>query len=200
MFTLDNTGVLEVVLWATSTIAGQMRLVFQWKLLTGGPLDFNDIAADLEEWLTDFVNQYKSLVVGEISFDGFSFNTLDDNFVSGFVPFAAPIVGTNATDPLPSGVAALLYMPTGVARRQLRKYLFGLAEDTVGAFGNYGSATLTTLTSIAPLLLVDQVLTNGTWQYGHALPGVGASWVTPNSMTAAAIPAYQRRRKQNRGI
>lgn len=200
MFTLNDGGVLEVVLWATNSSAGEMRLVFQWRLLSGGPLNLAEIAVDVEEWLLAIIDEIIGLVNDNITFTGFSVNTLDDNFTSGFLSFGTPVVGTNATDPLPSGVACLVYMNTGVARRQLRKYLFGFAEDQIGAFGNFGSATLTTVLGIAPFLLTNQTMTNGVWEYGHAQAGVGTSWITPAQLTVAAVPAYQRRRRQGRGI
>ena len=200
MFTLNNGGVLEVVLWATSTLVGELRLVFQLQLQANGPANAAQIATDLADYLLGFVSELAASVVEEVTFTGFSWNTLDDVVVSGFIPFASPVPGTQSTDPLPDAVAMLVYMNTGEAHRQLRKYLPGFAEASIGTNGLWNSATLTAVMDIEPYFMdTYNAISGRDWHYGHAKAGVGASWVEPISFAITALPAYQRRRKRGRG-
>lgn len=201
MFTLNDGGVLEVVLWGTSTIIGQVRLVFQLQLQANGPANAAQIATDLAEYLLGFVGEILPLTSNTLTYNGFSWNTLDDNVVSGFIPFSSPQVGAETADPLTDASSFFIYANTGEAHRQLRKYLPGFTEDNIGPFGGFSSATLTALANVPDYLLdTFNALSGRDWHYGHARPGISGSWVEPQSVVLSAVPAYQRRRRRGRGI
>ena len=80
----------------------------------------------------------------------------------------------------------------------LRKFGLTFTEAQNETDGTLGAALLTAYAAMAALMLVPQVVTNGTYQYGYLSP-VTLGFVIPTAATITTIPGYQRRRKQGRG-
>ena len=180
--------------------AVETRQVYQLRLESGTPLTQSEGLGDIEEWLTDLLTILKTIQTLLHVWNSFTVADLNGIEVSGAVPFSSPLVGEATGDPLPPGVAMLGYFNTGQAHRQLRKYLPGGTEAQVTASGLFGTSTTAIFASTVSLFLDPYSASNGLWRYGHALPGIGASWVTPVSMSVNTIPSYQRRRRQGVGI
>lgn len=200
MIVWQNGGVYQVT--ATSEFNGELKQqnVFDFQLLSGAPMTYQEGLDDIEEWLTLIINVLKALQATVVIWKGFSVSELNGLNNSGFVPFTADIPGTVADDPLPPGVSILTYMNTGVKRRQLRKYWGGLTETSCDASGAWLAGAAATVAGMASYFLTTQNLTNGVWVYcdGHA--GVPADTIYPFTFTTTTVPAYQRRRRQGRGI
>lgn len=193
-------GVYEVVAEGVWNSAEQVRNVYQLQKVDGGTIPEAQGLEDIEAWLTLVLNIIVAVQSTLIIWKSFTVNALEGTATSGSVPLTADIPGELTGDPLPPGVALLFYMNTGVKHRQLRKYIPGCAESSIGAFGGFSSATLTALAGMDDLLLNDYNGTNGDWRYGHYRTGVPDSFVFPTTFTATAVPSYQRRRRQGRGI
>lgn len=131
-------------------------------------------------------------------FRGIYVSTLDNNIVSGFIPFASPLIGALNSDSTPSGVAFLASLPTGQSRRVLRKYIGPVAESMVSTGGYVAPAALTIMGNGITALLTPQVFSPRTWTYCH-VSTPGGTPVIPTSGLASAIPAYQRRRRLGTG-
>jgi len=104
-------------------------------------------------------------------------------------------VGTQSGDALPFGTAALLSADTDKKGRRGRKYLWGVCEDRTVAQVYTGTA-LVTLIGCAVLWLLGY-----SWEQGAkalipvVLDAVDDTYSFFSSVTANAVPAYQRRRR-----
>lgn len=196
-----NTGaVLKVTLYGLWNATSETRNVFQLQIQSGGPVTEAEMLDDIEAWLLALLVIVKAVLSFVQVFRGFTVETLDGNYTSGLVLFSSAQAGAVTGDAMPAGNAAFVYMNTGESRRQLRKYWPGLAESNITAGGNNSSGVLTALANAAPLFLDLYVGANASWWYCHARPGDPGSIVYPTSYTAAAVVAYQRRRRPGRGI
>lgn len=178
--------------------------VFNAKVTGGGaPWDDQDIVDDAEDWLDNMylnlvadqtwhllgneVLVYKYDAVGE-DWDEVSSNTWS------YTP-------TNTEDYTARGVAALVRLWTTDPDVQGKKYIPGMCEDNI-ADGLFDVAQLTTLLAFAADWYLPFVgaasgatFTPGIWSVVNTLFVAGVDHIAAN-----AIPAYQRRRKQNVGI
>jgi len=200
MITWTNGGVYQVTALQRWNDSVEMRNVFDFQLITGTPMTYQEGLDDIEEWLTLIITVLKALQTTLHIWRGFTVSQLDGSSLSGYVPFAAPIAGVLTTDALPPGVAFLTYMNTGVSRRQPRKYWGGFTESAVGPSGGFSSSTVTAVAAIAPYFLTTQNMTNGDWIFCDAHAGVPGDTIYPMTFTGTAVPSYQRRRRQGRGI
>lgn len=174
-------------------------------VVTGGgsPWADQDILDDAEAWAD---NMYAN-IVGNLSEDisgntitVYKYDAIDDDWDEvgtnawGFSP-------TSVSEYLPRGVAALLLLGTTDPDVQGKKYIPALVEGIV-ADGLIGATMLTNMLAFGADWLTAFVggTSGATWT-----PGV---WSVKNtvfkaavsSVLASAIPAYQRRRKNNVGI
>lgn len=207
MATIDINDVLRVVAeWdmPDGTIA---QLVWHYLVTSGNgddPVDvlddihtnlvaaFANVAAavsDLVEGSTIELYQYD---FGNHQFDGVATRTNSSND------------GLSAADMTSHGVACLVKLFTESARRQARKYLFGIVESSIedGTF----NAALVTNAALFGADLDDAVsaplvtLTYGTFNVDPASPLYETFSKTTQTVQAEAISGYQRRRRPGTGI
>lgn len=110
--------------------------------------------------------------------------------------------GFDAGDPLPSGVAALITLPTLAGRTRGRKFFPGFTEASTSG-GRFTAGTLTGLGLAAAILLTTVGPVSGQVGLNYVVvsEGVGSFLHRyPISANVNAIPAYQRRRKEGVGI
>jgi hypothetical protein len=199
--TFVDQGVYRVTAIGSFDAAVEERAVFQLRLDSGGPLSQQQGLQDIDDWLTLILNIVKAIQSTLLIWRGFAVEELDGNQNTGEIAFAAgSVVGADATQPTAPGVAFLQFMPTGEKNRQLRKYWGGVCEDCLDADGNIVAGCAATLATIDTLLLNAHNGTFGDWIYGHALAGIGASFVRPSAVNTSLNPSYQRRRRRGRGI
>lgn len=193
-------GVYEVALLGRFNDAIEMRNIFHLQKVDGGTIPQEEGLEDITEFLEAVLAIVKALQSTLMIWRGFTVSRLEGD--PGVVEemFSSPIAGEVSTDALPPGVAFLTYMNTGEPRRQLRKYWPGLTEGAVGPFGGFSSTTVSDMADLSALLLNDFSGTNGDWRYGHYNSDLSPQFVFPTTFVATAVPAYQRRRRQGRGI
>lgn len=198
--TYSNGGAYRLVAMGQWNVTTEVRMIFDLELVTGGTLSAAQGAEDADEFVTNLFTDMNTVLWEGLSWYGCTFDALEGSNVSGFIPLTAPVPGVATTDPLPPGVAMLAFLPTGETRRQMRKFIPGLTEAAIGAFGGFGSGTVSAIAAIlADYLLVPFVGTNGTWQYGTYNGDRTPAFAQPTALNVSAIPAYQRRRKQGVG-
>jgi len=202
--TVVDTDVLRVVasmLWTDGEVA---QNVFNCKVSGGaGPYTDSDVTDDMEDWLD---NMYANLTTS-VSV------TLDGNEV---IVYKYDVVGadwdevqsqawswnpSSASEELPRGVAGLARLWSEDPDVQGKKYLPGLGESAL-TNGLFAGAVVTALLAFGadwyfPFVGATSgaTFTPGIWSVAQTLFIAGVDHVA-----ASAIPAYQRRRKNNVGI
>lgn len=176
---------------------GVVSNVYHFKNISAVNLSENEVLLDVETWLTGLVSELDDFMVDKISFvDYHVYNVTKDTPVgSGASPGTA---GHVLTDALPSGVAALITLDTGVKKTIGKKFYGGCAEAQT-TDGEWESAMMLILNGLMDYLFDTQTLNLHEW-----LPG---SWNNVLNTFAPfiagivrSIPAYQRRRKAGVGI
>jgi len=151
--------------------------------------------AYLSPWLADVVTVTYTQV------DRVEWNVDFWETVEHLGTIAHNVTGSEVTEMLPHGVAAVITAYTSHPRVRCRKFFPGLAE------GDCSGSTLlpalqTDLTSMAALWLTGIVVTGAAKLYAQALSVSGAYAGTVSPLVAAAISpimGYQRRRKPGVG-
>jgi hypothetical protein len=108
-------------------------------------------------------------------------------------------VGVAAAVNMPPGVGGLINMATTIARVVLRKYIAGFVSTAYEADGTLVDSVVAVLLQFGADLLDGLIVGARSYIYGHLSPKT-ASFEVPVSATVTDIPAYQRRRKQGRGV
>jgi hypothetical protein len=154
---------------------------------------------DIGPWLEDIYGEVNSLLTDNLSYDSWGLFNITQDAPGPDNSWPTLIVGGSATDMYATGVAGLGLLRTERPRVVGRKYFGGLVE------GGITESLLTPTMTAAIAAAIGHMLGSfiGGASLDSWLPGVvdksGAYW----SFTEAVvkdIPAYQRRRKQGRGI
>lgn len=169
----------------------------------GGPYVDQDVADDMEDWLD---NMYANLTSScSDALDGnetivYKYDPVDadwDEVTSNAFTWNP----SAAVDQLPRGVALLVRLWTTDPDVQGKKYLPGLVETNV-TDGLFSGAIITNALAFAADWYLPFVgaasgatFTPGIWSVLNSL-----FWAGVNHIAVSAIPAYQRRRKNNVGI
>jgi len=199
--TFSNGGVYAVTINGLWNGTNVMNNVFHLQLVDGGVLSEADGLADIEAWLTEIYDYLSTITADNMVWSTFRVDALEGTNTSGTVPLTAPIAGALTGDLVPPQVALLSYFPTGVRRRQLRKYWSGWDDSAIGVNGGFSSAIATGVTTnLANLFLLIYEGTNGSWLYGHYRTGEPSSFIGATSMITTGNPVIQRRRRVGHGV
>lgn len=177
--------------------SGVISNVYHFKNMSGLTLSSNEVLADVEDWLTGLVSELDDFMVAPLYFVDYKvYNVTKDTPVgSGASP---GVNGTVSTDELPSGVAALITLDTGVKKTIGKKFYGGCAEAQT-LDGNWTAAMMLILESLMDYLYDTQTLNTHEWLPGswNNILNTFAPFI---SAIVRSIPAYQRRRKAGVGI
>jgi len=119
--------------------------------------------------------------------------------VYGTFGWPSIVSGSVSGGDTPPGVAALINLSTGIPRVVLKKYWGGLDNQALDTDGTLTGAMITSLAAISAVLLTPQTVGSNTYVYGYLSPKTG-NFESPQGSVITDIPAYQRRRKQGRGV
>lgn len=197
--TMQQSDVVEVAARLEYNGVEDMVNVFQFQKTdvpaVSDALGMADIIAFLEAVYTT-INTFMPLIH---LYRDLTARNVTQGTVLGTFPWATLTAGTSVQDALPPGVAVMSAFSTGVPRVILKKYWPGVDESTNRTDGAFGTGLMTAIGTMNAGLLVPYVGANSTWQYGYLSPKT-ASFLTPVAAVVTDIPAYQRRRKQGRGV
>lgn len=119
--------------------------------------------------------------------------------VYGVFPWPTLTIGGDASDPVPPGVCVLSNFSTGVARVTPRKFWGVMCEDNIESDGTWHAGIVAIAAAASALMMNSAPSTTYNWDYGY-LSSKTASFEVATGATGTDIPAYQRRRKQGRGV
>lgn len=196
--TFNNGAIFEVKTLGRWNDESDAQNVFQYKLISGGGIDFDTVVDDFKTVTKDFLDLLKVVCTTLMVWDNYAVATLDGNCVSGAIAYDATIDGDVTGDPVPPGVAALTSFPTGFSRVVLRKYWPGMAESNVGSDGRLTTTARTAVNTAVAELVADKTVSGRTYQYGYFSPKLD-DWVNANAYTTQKNLAYQRRRRPGTG-
>jgi len=177
----------------------EIQNVFYVRNNNGDPADDASVMIAAEEFLEDLYGDINPYISEQVTY----------NYINVFVPtgqqalgsFAWPslTVGTATGEVTAPGVCQLSYARTGISRRIGKKYWGAFSEAHI-ANGVWDSAQ-TLLTQLAAQKTWGTFVTS----FGLSLTGVIYDRLTGQgrgalSIVTSTIPAYQRRRKQGRGV
>lgn len=180
-------------------LAASVQNVFAFKLIgsaLGDTVAMQDLAEELDDWYTCINPQ---IVDNQTYVDIDGFNLTQDSPLPE-TSWPSKTVGGSASDPTPSGAAALVTFRTNFSRRRGRKFLGVMGEGNIGANGQWNTTLMTNLATFGAQLLdpfVGQV-SGETWL--PVIWSVLKAGMLPTEAVVSAIPAYQRRRRIGTGI
>jgi len=194
MPTINNGAIERVYLDADYATATDIVGVYQFMLVDGGGIDYADMWDDVLAIMDSIAIILKAIVTAGTIWRGIRVEDLNGNNSSGPLPFDSPVAGEGADGGIPSGVAALLNMPTGVKKVQLRKYV-GVLDKTLAMSGvNLSAGAVSALTDLADVLMAPIPQNGRTYRYGYLSPKTN-TFLVPTSANIPLVPSYQRRRK-----
>lgn len=192
---LNVGGRVELTALGTYRDAGELANVYQFQNVGSTIATEAALLEDMDGIVSFIYDLIKAIYHTAVVWNRFRVKYVGEEYVSGVVDLDTPVAGTAAVEIGPAGVAALLYMPTGVSRQQLRKYFGTLSPDIiVPSTGVLGAGAIAAVANVGAALLEPFEMLNSDWQYGRALLPT-AGFVTPVSASVSVQPAYQRRRK-----
>lgn len=173
--------------------------VYQFQLQTAAPVADATAITQLAGHLDDIYDNIQPLQTTSYLYRDLSFRNITQDTVLGVVPWPTKVAGASVGKAMPPGVAGLINMATNIARVVLRKYLGGLTDAVLEIDGTFTSVLVAALVQFAADLLALFITGSETWAYGHLSPKT-AAFEQPVAGVVTDIPAYQRRRKQGRGV
>lgn len=204
---IDLNDVLRVVAEWDAPEGTVAQLVWHYLVTSGNNDDPQDVLDDIitslnAAWAN--IEAYVSIDYLGSTIELFKYDMGNHQWDGVAADIMAAVDGGSGVDMVPHGAAGLVKMFTTAARRQARKYLFGIIE-TMTLNGNWTAAVVTALALFAADL-DDQVaaplttLTFGTFNVDDTSPLYETFSPTNQVVQAEALPAYQRRRRPGTGI
>ncbi len=173
--------------------------VYQFRKDDAGSIGDTPAIDDILEFLED-IYTFLAVVIPVLTlFRDITIRNLTQAVLMGTFSWPTLTAGSGSGSAVPPGVAGMASFPTAIPRVILRKYWLPYTTTNMESDGTLSSGALTAQTSAAALLLTTFAATNAEWDYGYLSPKTG-TFVLPTSALITDIPAYQRRRKQGRGV
>lgn len=198
MTTVNNGDVIRCDVIGDFNGSDMLAQVYQFKLVSGGPLDGADVLDDLAEIFSDIWDIIKTLHHAYVVFRKVRGQLMPDGDILGERAYGTPKAGTSADQTASTTVTAPLSFLTTTPRVVLRKSIGPIAENQVGINGLLAGGCTTLLASLGAFLLTGIVATNGVYEYGYLSPKV-MGWIAPNSAVVATAPGTMARRRIGRG-
>lgn len=165
----------------------------------GGSVDESDVREAIIEWLEAIYTELLGIISEEVDFSSVNiFHSAGDE-ATGDWPWDTLTSGSATGDQLPPGDAALINFYTGVSKRIGKKFIGALTEAAQDN-GVLNASAITALTAAG--LVASQAYTAGNGVSFVPVIYDRVNDVMRNILeyTTPAIIAYQRRRRQGRGV
>lgn len=196
---VDPSDVLRVVTEWTWQNVVKMQNSYHLRYDGTGTISDSACLGDCREYAELLALQIYTRISDEVSFDLVKVYNVTQDRPVGETAYVLYTGGTDVADDLPPGNAALALGSTGVKRVMGKKYVGGLSE-VQQTNGTWTAAFLTALANYAAKWVADFTAASlnpykpGLWSKAPMLFRTFVEAVTSD------IPAYQRRRRQGRGI
>lgn len=170
--------------------------VFHLMCIGGGsdPDVMEDIAVDLD----DKYALLQPYLINDLSFDGFVFKNITQNYNMGEAPFITLTVGAQSAEPLPPGTAALITLRTPVPKTRGRKFIPGIGIGSMSG-GLLTGSLLTEAENFAASMIGGFIGDVNGLVFDYGVTNAVLDFVEFTEAVVSNVPAYQRRRKQGVG-
>jgi hypothetical protein len=195
---VSANDVIEATVIHENDTGGEQINRYQFKYAGPGPVDEADLLDDLAEILETMYGFLVNIITVRNVLKEVKFFDVSTATLLGSSGLGAYVGGTAASPQTAHGVSPFIYFPTTVPNVVLSKYFPNASEDRTDGDGRWTAATTVQLAAVGNWLLNDRTVNGRTYHYGYLSPKT-ATFVRPSSFTVRSIPAYQRRRKPNRG-
>lgn len=181
-----------------NTDTGDQINRFQFKLVSGGPVDNADLLDDIANMVTQIYTIIQSMINVRNILKAVDVINITQALIVGSTDGGSYVGGTSPDPALPQGVSAYTYYKTDVPRVILSKYWPSPSENDTAANGRLTTLAADDLDDVNIKLMDDIVSLTGTYRYGFLSPKT-LGFVIPTLAVATNVLAYQRRRKLGRG-
>ena len=198
MAEVDNGDILRI--GATWSFEGVHEITNVWhaKVVAGGGITYAQAALDVQSYMADIYVELEPQLSTAMVTDFLTLSNVTQDTTFGAIAWQGEIVGDDAGEKMPPGVACFAWARTLKPRVQIRKYFGVFSED--GLVGGAWSAVVRGDCDAAMVIHI-QDYADGPLL---TLKGVAYSRLLTTSVEAISVstseePAYQRRRKRGRG-
>lgn len=191
----NASEVIKVVV--EMALLGQ-RVLNVWHMVSSSPVADLDVLDDAAEFMDSLYTEVIAAMSTGLAFESVIVKNITADTNIGQTAWVGNATGSNAGDPLPPGVAALLTLPTLYPKVRGRKFIPGWCEPetTGGLFSNASIASLLDMGLLA-LTVFTGTASGQNWVFG--VPRSAGGFAIFNDALVTNVPAYQRRRKQGVG-
>lgn len=195
--TITNGDLLRCsVVWKYGSADEQINV---WHVGVADPAAVEtDLLDDIEEYFGWLYAEVVALCTTSLVHDRIEIFNVSQNTPEPWVGQVAALNGASGSDPLPTGVAAMIYARTSQSRVIGKKYMPTWVESVLTA-GVWTQTGLDALDDIRTRWGAVYAATHGTDFRSGIYSAAHAQMYYPISSTSVATPAYQRRRKLGRG-
>lgn len=195
--TVQN-DVIRATAKLVNATSGAIQNVYWFKMTSDLSLEPDDVAEDLGEALELIYDGLITDMSEDTTFDSINYYNITQDFPLGDYDWPTLTDGTQTTEELPHGCAALLFARTGQPRVLGRKFLgpFLEASQSDGAWVTAFRTTLASALNSWITVLFEG--THATWQRGVWSATKEAFYTFVDGVVRFVV-AYQRRRKANVG-
>lgn len=173
--------------------------VYQYQYVGPSPATDASCIAALSDAMDDLYIPLAAVQPYDYIYRDITIRNLTQDTVLGTTAWPTLTAGLHGGDNNAPGIAGLVNMATGIARVVLRKYIGGFVTAAIESNGTFTSAVTTVLSTFGVNLMSGYPIVSPIWKYGHFSPKT-LNFEEPSTITVSDIPAYQRRRKQGRGV
>lgn len=198
--TVPIGGVLRLtgrMLWQNSVV----MIGTHYCVLSGSAEEDADAVLATTGWMDAMYTEIQPVLTNDMDFVDI---IVDQVLVSqrhlDTVPWPSLTGGGSSSEPLPSGVAALVSFSTSTLKRRGRKYIGGLTESLVTG-GTLSSSFMTDLAAFAGEATNPFAgMALGAIWTPVIFSVIGNTYTTISAAVVRSVPAYQRRRRPGTGI
>lgn len=193
--TIANDDVLKVTARLNWAGAVTIQNVFWFRLDAVGGCTDEDAVDDIAARLEGFYGAFLSYIPNVTAFEDILIYNYTTDVLVDTAPWPSLTVGGSSSDPLPSGVAAVLTAYTAIKKVRGRKFL-PFFDETTTSNGLLTSATMITLASALATYVSDFTgsVSGEHWEAGIVRRATGV-FVAFREGVVRNVLGYQRRRK-----
>ena len=196
--TVTNGDIFRVDVVGDYNATDDLVNVYQLQKIAGANISEALAVQDIRDFMDALYTIIKGLQGALAVWRRVRVQNVQTGILLGELAFAAAITGTEAGDSGVAQAAMVASFGTVVPKVTPRKYWGPVAESLTTQWGMMGATALSRGADAAAYLLANQVLTNGTWQYGYFSPK-SSSWQEPVAALVSAAPGMRRSRRIGTG-
>ncbi len=196
---VNSLDVLRVTARMNYGGLGAIENVYAFRATLIGSQPDGLVGVQVAELLEAAYNEIKGNMSGDVTFEDIRIFNVTQNRDMRVFAWPTLTAGTGSGDSLPPGVALLVKFGTGFIRELGRKFLGGYTE-AVAAGGGWTNPTLAAALAFAGFLIDQTSMSDPDMAFHGGLINKDGIFHEFISAVVSGVAAYQRRRRQGRGI